>query len=99
MTKLKYEATQETSEDELIFNLAQKVEVTDFGLLQIQKIRETIIEQKAYNRMQHDHANLYSDVAREAYLTGQLVLMDIILAGIRNEPNEPTSQPEEPSNS
>lgn len=61
----------------------QNVEVTEFGKLQLEKVRSEIVEQKAYFSFNHDHPNLYSDVSRDGFLKGQLILIDSILECIK----------------
>lgn len=73
--------TQQMDETPLnlkIVELSQTIEVTEFGKNQLRLIRDAIIEAKAYNRFGYTSSSLYDDVAKDALLTGQLVLIDIL---------------------
>lgn len=82
LRQLKYGTTSllgDQSTPEAFESVLSNIAVTESTLIGIHRLREILIEQKAYHQFSLDSPNLYRDVAADSSLWGQIQLLDAIL--------------------
>lgn len=74
--------SSETGPVDVYAELLTNAQISPETYKTLHELRKAIIEQKAYNQFSFSQENMYRDVAADASLWGQLMLLDIILKSV-----------------